>query len=564
MTTQRWLLSGQNPQENLGVARTVVATVAESRLHEQIQGFLDRLAGDAEGVFDPDLRASTFVQGRWYLNITYFVAHMGVLMPFDPESLGVPPSIARELTEQTEVARLGLTSRMGLPVRFMRAYRQAAEFHRDTLPALNEQLTDIYWQMRQWGEEEPPEEEDLDVIWSLFEEGTYEEMCETRHNLALALMVTALDSVVRQQVPQLLGLFAGRGTAISLISQRMWELGQQAKACGPEVERMLREGNTDLEAYRALPEAAPFVAGVEEFIHIYGHRGFQFEFDWKTDRLADQPGYVLLAVANQLDAGSPAERSEASREVALNALRRLDPARRALWQRVLNWGQQLISWREQSKSHVALFQAAYGLAARHLARYFYPDQPDDTVMFYTIDEFLDFVRSHGEKRVEQAILDGRRAQFELQKSQTPPPELIWYDPETRHWEPAQAPEKSVAPDASDTPITLVEGVAASGGSGPVEGMALVTNDPFEAGRRLLELEGDVVLVTRLTDPAWSAIFPRLSGVVTELGGVVSHAAIVARENGLPAVVGVPQATQIIRDGQRVRVDGMAGKVEIVE
>ena len=71
-------------------------------------------------------------------------------------------------------------------------------------------------------------------------------------------------------------------------------------------------------------------------------------------------------------------------------------------------------------------------------------------------------------------------------------------------------------------------------------------------------------VTRLTDPAWSSLFRRLSAVVTELGGVVSHAAIVARENGLPAVVGVPEVTRWVRDGQRLRVDGATGAVNIVD
>ena len=91
----------------------------------------------------------------------------------------------------------------------------------------------------------------------------------------------------------------------------------------------------------------------------------------------------------------------------------------------------------------------------------------------------------------------------------------------------------------------------------------MTNDPLEAGQRLLQLSGPVVLVTHLTDPAWSGLFRRLSAVVTELGGVISHAAIVARENGLPAVVGVTGITLAVRDGQRLRVDGATGVVEIL-
>jgi pyruvate,water dikinase len=233
----------------------------------------------------------------------------------------------------------------------------------------------------------------------------------------------------------------------------------------------------------------------------------------------------------------------------------MNPAARLLWRRILRWGQQLISWREDSKSNIALRQAVYGLAARHLSHHFYPDQPTDVMMFYTFQEFLDFVRSQGEKRVDREILDRRRAQFELYQNQPPPPELVWYDPHTRHWRPA------VEEEALEDRVKL-QGIAASAGSGPAEGIAVVTNDPLDAARRLLELEGPVVLVTRLTDPAWSSLFRRLSAVVTELGGVISHAAIVARENGLPAVVGVPEVTRRVRDGQWLRVDGTTGIVEV--
>lgn len=110
----------------------------------------------------------------------------------------------------------------------------------------------------------------------------------------------------------------------------------------------------------------------------------------------------------------------------------------------------------------------------------------------------------------------------------------------------------------------LEGIGASAGSGVVEGTAIVTNSTQEAVERLLKYSGPAVLVTHVTDPVWSSIFPRLTAVITEMGGAISHAAIVARENGIPAVVGVPGATRHILDGQRVRVDGGAGTIEIVE
>ena len=546
-----WLLGGQNTQETLGITPPIVATMSETHLDAQITWFANEMAGDTSS-FDPTLKPSLFVQGRWYLNINFFVRNLGAVLPFDTESVGVPAELAASLEKPPPPSR---GQQLQIPMRFLGVYRQAARFHRQVLPDLNRELREIYWKLR----EEP--DDPLPLIWSLFEPESYHRLSDTRPNVACALIIAGLDSLLRQRAPQLLSLFAGQATATSMIGQRIWELRQTAERCGPEVRRMLKEGTDDLDAYRALPAAAPFVADVEAFLHEYGHRGFRHEGDWATERLADRPEHVLLAVAAQLSEGNPPEmRAEAARQSALEALQRMNPAQRFLWRWILRWGQQIIGWRETSKSHVALHQATYGLAARHMARHFYPDQPDDEMMLYTIDEFLAFARSRGEQRVDRRTLDGRRAQFELRKKQPPPPELIWYDPATQHWRPALEEEEA----APGGPVAHVKGIAASAGSGPVEGMAVVTNDPLDAGRRLLELEEAVILVTRLTDPAWSSLFPRLSAVVTELGGVISHAAIVARENGLPAVVGIPEATRRIRDGQRLRVDGATGTVEVLE
>ena len=74
--------------------------------------------------------------------------------------------------------------------------------------------------------------------------------------------------------------------------------------------------------------------------------------------------------------------------------------------------------------------------------------------------------------------------------------------------------------------------------------------------------GDI-LVTTFTDPSWTPVFLSVKGVVTEVGGAMTHGAVVAREYGLPAVVGVDGATRLIRDGQRIRVNGTDGYVEIL-
>jgi len=75
-------------------------------------------------------------------------------------------------------------------------------------------------------------------------------------------------------------------------------------------------------------------------------------------------------------------------------------------------------------------------------------------------------------------------------------------------------------------------------------------------------DGDI-LVTVFTDPSWTPLFVAIKGLVTEVGGLMTHGAVIAREYGLPAVVGVDRATQLIKDGQRIRVNGTDGYVEIL-
>lgn len=542
-----WLLSGHNTQETTGIALPVTLTMTEPGLDDQISWSVSQFVGDPS-LLDPTLKPTVAIQGCLYLNITYFVRNAGRVLPFDPESLGAPKGLV------PEPPKAPLSNRLQLPCRFLRVYRWAARFYRHQLPIVDKELREIYWKLQE-------ATDPLPWVEALFEPNFFaRSRVVDRAHVIISLIVTALDSAIRQQAPALLNLFVGQQTSTSLIGQRIWELAQVAQKCGPPVVEMLTTGIADLEAYRNVPEAAPLVEAVRQFLQEYGHRGFRYEVDFEAERLADRVEHVLLSIAGQLkETESPEERAALARREALTALRRMNPLQRAFWSRLLRWGHQLISWREDSKSNLALRQAAYGLAARRLAHYFYPDQPEDILMFYTLNEFLDFVRTHGEKRVDIEVLEWRRAEQEWRCHQTPPPELIWYDPKTGYWRPAVEEAPKVVVEAP----TRFQGIPASRGDSPVEGTALVTNDPLEAGRRLLQMEGPVILVTRLTDPAWSSLFRRLTGVVTELGGVISHAAIVARENGLPAVVSVTDVTRYVQDGQRLRMDGRTGIVEVI-
>ena len=108
----------------------------------------------------------------------------------------------------------------------------------------------------------------------------------------------------------------------------------------------------------------------------------------------------------------------------------------------------------------------------------------------------------------------------------------------------------------DVPTGALVGLPVS--AGVIEGRARVILDMSQA-----DLESGDILVTAYTDPSWTPLFVAIKGLVTEVGGLMTHGAVIAREYGLPAVVGVEHATRLIRDGQRIRVHGTDGYVEIL-
>ena len=100
----------------------------------------------------------------------------------------------------------------------------------------------------------------------------------------------------------------------------------------------------------------------------------------------------------------------------------------------------------------------------------------------------------------------------------------------------------------------------AGSPGVVVGKVKVIQDIFDADR----LEKGDILITKFTDPGWTPKFGLINGVATETGGLLSHAAVISREYGIPAVLAVPHLTRHLQDGQTVRIDGNRGTVEIVD
>jgi rifampicin phosphotransferase len=166
----------------------------------------------------------------------------------------------------------------------------------------------------------------------------------------------------------------------------------------------------------------------------------------------------------------------------------------------------------------------------------------DDIFFLRFEELQQTVRTN---KVNAELLRQRKESFNWHKSLTPP-RVLTSDGEVI----------AGAYHALKLPAGALAGLAVSGGT--VEGRARVILDIAKA-----KLDAGDILVTTYTDPSWTPVFVAIRGLVTEVGGLMTHGAVIAREYGLPAVVGVQNATSIIKDGQRLRVNGTEGHVEIL-
>jgi pyruvate,water dikinase len=166
----------------------------------------------------------------------------------------------------------------------------------------------------------------------------------------------------------------------------------------------------------------------------------------------------------------------------------------------------------------------------------------EDIFYLTFQELQDVVHT---EQVDNQLIRQRKDEFRSNRALTPPRVL------TSDGEVIAGTYRR-----EDLPTGALAGLPVSAGT--VEGRARVIMDPAEA-----DLETGDILVTTYTDPSWTPLFVAIKGMVTEVGGPMTHGAVIAREYGLPAVVGVEHATRLIRDGQRIRVHGTDGYVEIL-
>jgi pyruvate,water dikinase len=311
-----------------------------------------------------------------------------------------------------------------------------------------------------------------------------------------------------------------------------------------------------LDELAALTGGQPARVAIEAWLAKYGMRCVG-EIDITRPRWSEHPAAlvpVILGHIKNFETGAGEQRFEQGRQeagqkeqVLLERLRALpDGARRAdETKQMIDRVRTFIGYREYPKYAMVSRYFVYKLALLAEAKRL--EQADvlrdhDDICYLTFPELHDVVRT---QHVDDQLVEQRKAEFRSYLALTPP-RVLTSDGETINGEYRR----------DDLPAGALIGLPVSAGT--VEGPARVILDIAKA-----EVEAGDILVTTYTDPGWTALFPTIGGLVTEVGGQMTHGAVIAREYGLPAVVGVQNATRLIKDGQLIRVHGADGYVEIL-
>jgi phosphoenolpyruvate synthase/pyruvate phosphate dikinase len=326
----------------------------------------------------------------------------------------------------------------------------------------------------------------------------------------------------------------------------------------PEVVAFLQgvEGEEFLDDLAKVAGGAEARDAIEDYLDRYGMRCVG-EIDITRPRWRERPGTLVPVILDNVrifEPGAAARRFEQGRQAArqkeLDVLSRLrslpDGDRKAdETKRMIDRVRTFIGYREYPKygivSRYLLYKQALMGEAERLVQAGVLADPED-VFHLTFQEFHEAVRT---QRVDPRLIRQRKDAFRSHLALTPPRVLT-----------SDGEAVTGAYRRDDVPAGALTGLPVS--TGTVEGRARVILDMAKA-----RLEAGDILVTAHTDPSWSPLFVGIAGLVTEVGGLMTHGAVIAREYGLPAVVGVEQATRLIRDGQRIRVHGGDGYVEIL-
>jgi rifampicin phosphotransferase len=308
-----------------------------------------------------------------------------------------------------------------------------------------------------------------------------------------------------------------------------------------------------------------FTTQFKRYLDQYGFRCMN-ELKLEEYSLRDRPEFLYTVLRNYLTLNRPealdvdamtSHEQSLRRTAEQRALSMLGPFRRIVFRHVLRGARLGVKNRENMRFARTRIYGLLRELIRALGRQFATEAiltDADDVFYLTLDECWDYVKGTAVTTNLAALAALRRAEFEVYRQETN------RNPDDRFETYGMAYHKNLlrgqARQATITADGKLHGVGCCPGT--VTGTVKVVGKPPDN----LHLDGEILVAER-TDPGWVPLYPSVSGLLIERGSILSHSAIVAREMGLPTIVGIPGLVATLQNGQRVTMDGAAGTVEIL-
>jgi len=299
-----------------------------------------------------------------------------------------------------------------------------------------------------------------------------------------------------------------------------------------------------------------FYQEMEVYLQQWGHRCMA-ELKLETISYAMQPALwihqlqLLLQSPSVASGFDKAGEQKTSAEQTLHASLKGKPVQRRLFNYVLNKARYFVSNRENLRYErtkaFAVVRQLFLAMGEQLTTDKQLTHPRD-IFYLTQNEVFDFIDQNGRGPDLHSIVADRKTRYTAYESVFVPERFTSQGDSL----PTFGPGGKLV---TAQPLRNLKGIAAS--AGVVQGMVQVVHHPHEVA----SLQGDI-LVTVSTDPGWVVLFPGCKGILVERGSLLSHAAIVSREMGIPCIVGIPALTQVLKTGDFIRMNGATGEITV--
>jgi rifampicin phosphotransferase len=394
-----------------------------------------------------------------------------------------------------------------------------------------------------------------------FRSGRLHTASVTPHWLGMSLLVDTYKELTGGDELGAMRLVQGHGNKSFEAGEQLWQVSRVAAGTPIVAERLAAFDPAATEGFlaglRGAPDAAPFVEAFDSYLEEYGWRGGG-GFSGRTWH--EDPSVPLSILRSYLqnsryDPNAEQRRLAEERDAFVQeTITALDEQGRERLRDVIDAALEVHVLSEDHNFYIdqRLWNMPRRLvmaAGRRLVSAGALVKPDDVFFLRTV-ELRDSLRGQTDGLAGTAAR--RKEEFAYWKTVTPP-RYVGKVPAAK----ARSMERASEASASREPVDELRGLGAS--AGVVTGVARIVMSLNESDR---VRPGDV-LVTPVTQPAWTPLFGVVAAVVTEVGGRLGHTAIAAREYAIPAVVAVPNATRLLRDGQLLQVDGAAGIVRVI-